>query len=62
MVHPQVVNGANGLQICRIAAHILNKQSWTDDKGWSSTLECGQGANNCSCEHDDESLGSIKGG
>jgi len=26
-------------------ANILNKQSWTADKGWSSSLVVGQGAN-----------------
>jgi hypothetical protein len=38
MVHPQVVDGGDGLQIWRIAANILNKKSWTADKGWSSGL------------------------
>ena len=28
----------NGLQICRVAANILNKQSRIADKGWSSSL------------------------
>jgi len=27
-----------GLQIRRVATNILNKQSWTADKGWSSSL------------------------
>jgi len=30
----------------RVAANKLNKQSWTDDKGWSSSLGVGRGANN----------------
>jgi hypothetical protein len=30
----------------RLAANILNKQSRTNDKGWSSSLEVGRGANN----------------
>ena len=30
----------------RVAANKLNKQSWTADKGWSSSLGVGQGANN----------------
>jgi hypothetical protein len=34
------------LQIWGVAANILNKQSWTADKGWSSTLGVGHGANN----------------
>jgi hypothetical protein len=38
----------NGLQIWRVAANILNKQSWTAEKGWSSRLVVGEGANNSS--------------
>jgi hypothetical protein len=34
--------------IWRVAANILNKQSQTADRGWSSSLEFGRGANNCS--------------
>jgi hypothetical protein len=34
-----------GLQIRRVAANILNKQSWTGNKGWSSSLGVGRGAN-----------------
>jgi hypothetical protein len=36
----------NGLQIWRLAANILNKQSWTDSKGWPSSLGVGRGVNN----------------
>ena len=32
----------------RVAANILNKQSQTADKGWSSSFGVGQGANNSS--------------
>ena len=32
--------------IRRVAANILNKQSRTDDEGWSSILGVGLGANN----------------
>jgi hypothetical protein len=32
----------------RVAANVLNKQSRTADKGWSSSLGVGQGANNAS--------------
>jgi hypothetical protein len=46
MVCPQVVDGGNGLQIWRVTANILNKQSRTADKGWSSSLGVGCGANN----------------
>jgi hypothetical protein len=38
----------NGLQLWRVAANILNKQSRTADKGWSSSLGVGRGANNSS--------------
>ena len=38
----------NGLQIWRVAANTLNKQSRTADNGWSSSLGVGQGANNSS--------------
>jgi hypothetical protein len=33
----------NGLQMCRVAANVLNKQFLTADKGWSSSLGFGQG-------------------
>jgi hypothetical protein len=36
----------NGLQIWRVATNILNKQSRTADKGWSSNMWVGRGANN----------------
>jgi hypothetical protein len=32
--------------IWRVAANVLNKQSRTADKGWSSSLGVGRGANN----------------
>ena len=34
--------------IWRVAANILNKQSWTADEGWSPSLGVGRGANNTS--------------
>jgi hypothetical protein len=34
------------LQIWRVAANILNKQSWTANKEWSSRMRMGQGTNN----------------
>jgi hypothetical protein len=45
MACPQVADGGDSLQIFRVAANILNKQSRTD-KGWSSRLGVGRGANN----------------
>jgi hypothetical protein len=48
MARPQVADGGDGLQIRRVAANILNKQSRTADKGWSSSLEVGCGAKNSS--------------
>jgi hypothetical protein len=41
MVWPQVVDGGYGLQIWRIAVNILNKQSWTAERGWPSSLGVG---------------------
>jgi hypothetical protein len=48
MARPQVADGGDALQFWRAAANILNKQSRTADKGWSSSLGVGRGANNCS--------------
>jgi hypothetical protein len=48
MARPQVADGGDALQFWREAANILNKQSWTADKGWSSSLGVGRGANNSS--------------
>jgi hypothetical protein len=48
MARPQVAGGGNGLQIWRVAANTLNKQSRTADKGWSSILGVGRGAKNSS--------------
>jgi hypothetical protein len=38
MTPPQVADGGDGLQVWRVAANILNKQSGTADKGWSSSV------------------------
>jgi hypothetical protein len=38
MARPQVSDGGYDLQIWRVAANILDKQSRTADKGWSSSL------------------------
>jgi hypothetical protein len=46
MARPQVADGGEGLQIWRVAGNILNKQSWTADKGLPSSLVVGRGANN----------------
>jgi hypothetical protein len=43
---PRVEDRGDGLQIWRVAANILNKQSRTADSGWSSSLGVGRGANN----------------
>jgi hypothetical protein len=48
MACPQVADGGAGLQIRRVAANILNKQSQTAGKGWSSSLGVGHEANNSS--------------
>jgi hypothetical protein len=38
VARPQIADGGDGLQIWRVAANILNLQSWTADKGWSFSL------------------------
>jgi hypothetical protein len=43
---PQVADGGDSTKFWRVAANILNKQSWTSDKGWSYNLGVGRGANN----------------
>jgi hypothetical protein len=45
---PQVAGGGDTLQFWMVAANILNKQFGTADKGWSSSLGVGRGANNSS--------------
>jgi hypothetical protein len=50
MARPQVADGGDALQLWRVAVNILNKQSRTTDKGWSSSLGFGRGANNSSQE------------
>jgi hypothetical protein len=47
MAHPHVEDGGENLWMWRVAANILNKQLQTADKGWSSSLGVGCGANNC---------------
>jgi hypothetical protein len=44
--HPQVADRGDTLQVWRVAANILNKQSRTADKGWSSNFGVGRGFNN----------------
>jgi hypothetical protein len=48
MARPQVADGGDALQVWRVAANILNKQSQTADKGLSSSLGVGCGADNSS--------------
>jgi hypothetical protein len=44
MVRPQVADGGDSLQISRVDTNILNKQSRTANRGWSSLLGVGRGA------------------
>jgi hypothetical protein len=49
MARPQVADGGKSSGYGEgggVAANILNKQSRTADKGWSSSLEIGRGTNN----------------
>ena len=41
-----VADGGVGLQIWRLASNILNKQSWTANQEWSSSLGVWRKANN----------------
>ena len=43
---PWVADGGVGLQIWKLAANILNKQLWTADQEWSSSLGVWREANN----------------
>jgi hypothetical protein len=43
IAHPQVADGGDSLQIWRVAAYILSKQSRTADRGWSSSFGFGGG-------------------
>jgi hypothetical protein len=38
MARPPVAEEGDGLQMWRVATNIMNKQSWTTNKGWSSSL------------------------
>jgi hypothetical protein len=73
MAHPQVADGGDGIQIWRVAADIVNKQSrqptrcdrqaWGLDKGLkTSSLSCYEMLQRVSdlagsCEHGNEPLG-----
>jgi hypothetical protein len=47
MIYEQIgADRGDGLQIWRVAANMLNKQSLTAESGWSSRLGVGLGANN----------------
>jgi hypothetical protein len=48
MARPQVADGEDALEVWRVGANILNKQSRTVEKGWSSSLGVGRGTNNSS--------------
>lgn len=41
LVHPQVMDGVEELQIWTVVANMLNKQSWAPDKVWTSILLVG---------------------
>jgi hypothetical protein len=45
---PSVRGWKDGLQLWRVAANTLNKQTQTNDKGQSSSLVVGRRANNLS--------------
>jgi hypothetical protein len=45
MARPQLEDGGDGLQMCKVATKVVNKQLWTADKEWSTTLGSWAGAN-----------------
>jgi len=45
MARPRAADGGDGLQIWKIAANVINKQSRTANKEWSPSLGVGHGAN-----------------
>jgi hypothetical protein len=48
MARPLVADGGDGLQLWRVAANILDKQSPTAENWWSSRLLVGRCSNNSS--------------
>jgi hypothetical protein len=48
MARPQIADGEDALQLCRVVANILNKQSRTADKGYLYSLGVRREANNSS--------------
>jgi hypothetical protein len=48
MARPQVADRGDSLQFWTVDANMLNKQSRTADKGWSSIFGVGRRANNSS--------------
>jgi len=48
MACPWFADGGYGLQIWRVAANILYKQSWTVSKGWFFSLGITWGTNHLS--------------
>jgi hypothetical protein len=51
MARPQVRHGGGGLEIWKVGANVLNKQSQTADKGWSSSLGRGIGMGPATPQH-----------
>jgi hypothetical protein len=51
MARPQVADGGDGHQVWKVDANILNMQSRTAGKGWSSILGVWRGGNNSSPEN-----------
>ena len=52
MAHPQLAGAGDGLHLCRVAANILNKQSRTENKGWSFSLEVDRGVNSLTVSYE----------
>jgi hypothetical protein len=48
IARPQVADGGDAVQLWRAAANVLNKQSRTADKGWSSSFGVARETNDSS--------------
>jgi hypothetical protein len=48
MARPRIADGGDGFNVWRVTTNVLNNQSQTVDKRWSSSLDVEPGANNSS--------------
>jgi hypothetical protein len=62
MARPPVADGGDDFQIWRVATNVLSKQARTAVKGYCSSLEAGQGANNSSLQEKNKALQNVTRG